>query len=176
MRSACDRGAAGRGFSVVSAYCKVRKAINEPPEITETANRKDIPREIRVISVLFFLCGIYLGICGTLILLRPDLIGMSAGAPLLLGLELAGPWMFLLMALAGITVAYGLMHLNNIFRDIALFIACAGVVWLVPAVSAAATSVQPKALFWSGLGIIIRIVVAWNLAKQEVIEAFRKDG
>ena len=99
---------------------------------------------------------------------------MSVGAPLLFGLELAGPWMFLLMAIVGFAVAFGLMHLNNIVRNIALFIACAGVVWLVPAVSAAATSVQPKALFWSGLGIIIRVVVAWNLAKEDVVKAFRK--
>jgi hypothetical protein len=107
-------------------------------------------------------------------LVRPGLLGMSVGAPLLFGLELAGPWMFLLMAVVGFAVAFGLMHLNNIARNIALFIACAGVVWLVPAVSAAATSVQPKALFWSGLGIIIRVVIAWNLAKQEVVEAFHK--
>lgn len=107
-------------------------------------------------------------------LLRPGLIGMSAGAPLLFGLELAGPWMFLLMALVGLAVAYGLMHLNNIVRNIALFIACAGIVWLVPAVSAAATSIQPKALFWGGLGIVIRVVVAWNLAKHDVVEAFHR--
>jgi len=107
-------------------------------------------------------------------LLRPGLIGMSAGAPLLLGLELAGPWMFLLMALTGFAVAYGLMRLNNIVRNVALFIACAGIVWLVPAVSAAATSVQPKALFWSGLGIIVRVVIAWNLAKQDVVDAFHQ--
>ena len=107
-------------------------------------------------------------------LVRPGLIGMSVGAPLLLGLELAGPWMFLLMAIVGCAVAFGLVQLNNIVRNIALFIACAGIVWLVPAVSAAATSVQPRALFWSGLGIIVRVVVAWNLAKEEVVEAFRK--
>jgi hypothetical protein len=64
--------------------------------------------------------------------------------------------------------------LNNIVRNIALFIACAGIVWLVPAVSAAATLVQPRPLFWSGLGIIIRVVVAWNLAKKEIVEGFHK--
>jgi hypothetical protein len=109
-------------------------------------------------------------------LLRPGLIGMSAGAPLLFGLELSGPWMFLLMALVGFAVAFGLMHLNNIVRNIAQFIACAGIVWLVPAVSAAATSIQPKALFWGGLGIVIRVVVAWNLAKHDVVEAFHRPG
>lgn len=109
-------------------------------------------------------------------LLRPGVLGMSVGAPLLFGLELAGPWMFLLMAVVGFAVAFGLLRLNNVTRNVALFIACAGIVWLVPAVSAAATSVQPQALLWSGLGIIIRVVVAWNLAKQEVVEAFRRRG
>lgn len=107
-------------------------------------------------------------------LLRPGLIGLSVGAPLLFGLELAGPWMFLLMALVGFAVAFGLMRLNNIVRHIAQLIACAGIVWLVPVVSAAATSIQTKALFWSGLGIVIRVVVAWNLAKRDVVEAFHK--
>ncbi len=135
-----------------------------------------MPREIRAIAALFICCGIYLAICGVIRLLRPGVLGMSVGAPLLFGLELAGPWMFLLMAVVGFAVAFGLLRLNNVTRNVALFIACAGIVWLVPAVSAAATSIQPKGLFWSGLGIIIRVVVAWNLAKQEVVEAFRRRG
>jgi len=142
--------------------------------MTETSQTRQVPPEIRAIAALFALCGVYLAICGLSMLLRPGLIGMCYGAPLLLGLELAGPWMFLLMAVVGFAVAFGLIHLNNIVRNIALFIACAGIVWLVPAVSAAATSIQPKALFWSGLGIVVRVVVAWNLAKQDVVDAFRE--
>lgn len=148
--------------------------IEQQEEISKKSNLVDVPREIRVIAVLFALCGVYLAICGLIMLVRPGLLGMSVGAPLLFGLELAGPWMFLLMAVVGFAVAFGLMRLNNIVRHIALLSACAGIVWLVPAVSAAAVAVQPKGLFWSGLGIIVRVVIAWNLAKQEVVEAFHK--
>jgi hypothetical protein len=139
-----------------------------------SSNSNSAPLEIRVIAALFALCGIYLGISGLIMLLRPGLIGMSYGAPLLFGLELAGPWMFLLTAVVGFAISFGLMQLNKIARHIALLAACAGVVWLVPAVSAAAMSVQPRALFWGGLGIIIRVVVAWNLSKEAVVDAFRK--
>ena len=60
---------------------------------------------------------------------------MSAGAPLLFGLELAGPYMFMLMAALGGIVAWGLIKLNNIVRHFAIIIALTGVVMLVPSVS-----------------------------------------
>src|SRR5450631_4600744 len=59
-----------------------------------------VPNGVRAIAALFALCAIYLCIAGGLILLRPGTIAMSAGAPLLFGLELAGPYMLLLMAVA----------------------------------------------------------------------------
>ena len=98
---------------------------------------------------------------------------MSAGAPLLFGLELSGPYMFLLTALVGVGVAWGLVELNNIIRHAALLIAITGIVMLVPSVSAATVMVQPKALAFGGLGIIVRVMVAWYLSRGEVAEAFR---
>jgi len=98
---------------------------------------------------------------------------MSAGAPLLFGLELAGPYMFLLMAVAAGGVAWGLVELNNIARHAAVLIAVAGVVMLVPSVSAATVMVQPKALALGGLGIIVRVMVAWHLSRGEVADQFR---
>ena len=98
---------------------------------------------------------------------------MSAGAPLLFGLALAGPYMFLLTALAGAAVAWGLFKLNNIIRHAALLIAIAGVVMLVPSVSAATVMVQPKALAFGGVGIIVRVIVAWYLSRQEVADQFK---
>jgi hypothetical protein len=97
---------------------------------------------------------------------------MSARAPLLFGLELAGPYMFLLSAIVGGGVAWGLIELNNIVRHAATLIAIAGIVMLVPSVSAATAAAQPKALAFGGLGIIVRVIVAWNLSRQEVAEAF----
>jgi uncharacterized membrane protein YjfL (UPF0719 family) len=99
---------------------------------------------------------------------------MAAGAPLLFGLELAGPYMFLLAACLGGAVAWGLIQLNNIARRIAILIAIVGIVMLVPSVSAATVMVQPQALAVGGLGIIVRVMVAWYLSRQEIADEFKK--
>ena len=129
---------------------------------------------VRAIAALFALCGAYLGLAGLVMLVRPGLLGMSIGAPLLFGLELAGPYMFLLIAAVGGAVAWGLMKRNNIVRHAAILIAIAGVVMLVPPVSAAAVLVQPRALAFGGLGIIVRVMVAWYLSQSHVAEEFRR--
>jgi hypothetical protein len=138
----------------------------------DTAN--PIPNGVRAIAALFALCAIYLGIVGGIMLLRQGTISMSAGAPLLFGLELAGPYMFLLVAVVGAGVAWGLVELNNIVRHAAILIAITGIVMLVPSVSAATVMVQPKALAFGGLGIIVRVIVAWYLSRGEVAEAFHR--
>lgn len=132
-----------------------------------------IPNGVRAIAALFALVGIYLGILGALMLLRHGAVPMSAGAPLLFGLELAGPYMFLLMALAAGSVTWGLMKLNNITRHVAMLIAITGIVMLVPSVSAAANMVNVKALVFGGLGIIVRVLVAWYLSRGEVADQFQ---
>jgi hypothetical protein len=128
---------------------------------------------VRAIAALFAGCGVYLAVAGLLMLARPGLLGMSAGAPLLFGLELAGPYMFLLMAAMGGAVAWGLVKRNNVARRAAVLIAIAGVVMLVPPVSAAAIVIQPKALAFGGLGIIVRVMVAWYLSRKETAAEFR---
>ncbi len=132
-----------------------------------------LPSGVRAIAVLFALCGIYLGIAGLLMLLQPGAISMAAGAPLLFGLELSGVYMFLLMALVGIGIAWGLMRRINLVRRAAMLVAIAGIVMLVPPVSAAAAMVQPGALILGGLGIIVRVIVAWYLSRAETAQAFR---
>jgi hypothetical protein len=134
---------------------------------------KPVPNGVRAIAVLFALCAIYLAIVAALMLLRPGTVSMSAGAPLLFGLELAGPYMFLLIAVVGGAVAWGLLELNNIVRHAAMLIAIAGIVMLVPPVSAATVMVQPKALAYGGLGIIVRVIVTWHLSRGEVVDHFK---
>jgi len=107
-------------------------------------------------------------------LARPGSVSMSVGAPLLFGLELSGPYMFLLTAQVGCGVAWGLIELNNIVRHAAILIAVAGIVMLVPSVSTATIMVQPKALAFGGLGIIVRVIVAQHLSRRDVAEAFRR--
>jgi hypothetical protein len=136
-------------------------------------NPADVPNGVRAIAALFALCGIYLGIAGAIMLLSPGTISMSAGAPLLFGLELSGPYMFLLAAVAAAVVAWGLVKLNNITRHLAMLIAIAGVVLLVPSVSAATVMAQPKPLILGGFGIIVRVIVACYLSRGDVAENFK---
>lgn len=132
-----------------------------------------IPQGVRAIAALFVLCGIYLGIAGGLMLVHPGLVPMAAGAPLLFGLEVAGPYMFLLAAVVGAGVAWGLLELNNIVRHAATLIAITGIVMLMPPVSAAALAVQPKALAFGGVGIIVRVIVAWYLSQGHIADQFK---
>jgi hypothetical protein len=134
----------------------------------------DLPSGVRAIAALFALCALYLGTAGALMIISPGTISMAAGAPLLFGLVLAGPYMFLLAAFVGGAVAWGLVKLNNIARRVGLLIAIAGIVMLVPKVSNATVMVKPKALAIGGLGIIVRVVVAWYLSRTEVADAFRR--
>jgi len=133
-----------------------------------------MPSGVRAIAALFVLCGIYLAITGLLMLARPGAISMVAGAPLLFGLEVAGPYMFLIVAAAAGGIAWGLMRLNNIMRHAAILAACAGIVMLVPSVSGAVVAVRLKGLAFGGLGIVIRVVVAWYLSQAHIADQFKK--
>lgn len=82
--------------------------------------------------------------------------------------------MFLLTALVGGAVAWGLMRLNNITRHIAMLIAITVVVMLVPPVSVATALVQPRALIFGGIGIIIRVIIAWYLSQGHIADEFKK--
>ena len=81
--------------------------------------------------------------------------------------------MFLLMAVVGGGVAWGLMELNNLVRHAAMLIAIAGIVMLAPSVSAATVIAQPSALAFGGLGIIVRVIVAWYLSRSEIVDQFK---
>ena len=100
---------------------------------------------------------------------------MALGAPLLSGLELAGPYMFLLTAGVGVLIGWGLLRLNNWARRAAIGVGFIGVVMLVPAVSAAAVDFRAS-LLWGGLGIIVRVMIVWYLYQEPVKRSvFAKD-
>jgi hypothetical protein len=131
-----------------------------------------VPAGVRAIAALIAACSLYLGVGGAFMLARPGMISMAAGAPLLFGLETAGPYLFLLAALAGAIIAWGLIKGSNFARHAAILIAIAGIVMLVPPVSAAVVMVNGKALVFDGLGIIVRVMVAWYLSRGEIAEQF----
>jgi hypothetical protein len=143
---------------------------------TEEKSLNPIPDGVRAIAVLFAACGIYLAITGLVILLRPDAIPLSFVTPLLLGLESEGLYIFLLGALIAGAIAWGLWKFNNIARRIAQVIAIAGIVILVPYVSVATVRAKLEPLVLGGLGVIVRVIVVWNLSREEASEAFQRRG
>jgi multidrug transporter EmrE-like cation transporter len=132
-----------------------------------------VPTGITVIAMVFFLAAAYLGVIGGLMLAAPGTASMALGAPLLSGLEIAGPYMFLLVAGVAAVIGWGLLRLNKWARRAALAATFVGAVMLVPAVSAAAVDFRPS-LLWAGLGIVIRVAIVWYLFQEPTEEAFAK--
>jgi len=131
------------------------------------------PSGVTAVATVFFLATAYLFVLGILMLLAPGTVSMFLGAPLLSGLELAGPYMFLLMAGLGAIIGLGLLRLNRWARRAALIIAMIGVVLLVPAVSSAVIEFR-VGLVWSWLGVIVRVAMIWYLYQTQTKEAFEK--
>ena len=130
------------------------------------------PSGVTAIAGLFFAAAAYLLIVALVLLLRPGTVSLMAGSPLLGGLELAGPYMFLLMSAVGATIGLGLWRMHNWARRMAILAAMLGVALLVPTVSAQATSSPSLALAESALGVIVRIVSLWYLYQAPVADAF----
>ena len=98
---------------------------------------------------------------------------MRLGAPVLQGLELAGPFMFLLVGALAALIGWGLWRLKNWARLFALAILVAGTGLMLPSVSAAVATLG-WALVWSGLGVVARVMLVWYLWQEHVAENFRR--
>jgi hypothetical protein len=133
--------------------------------------RSSIPTGVTVVAWVFFLAAVYLGLIAAVMLAWPGVASMALGAPLLNGLELAGPYMFLLIAGVGALIGCGLWRLNNWARRAAIVVGFVGLVMLVPSVSAAAVDFRVS-LLWAGLGIIVRVMMVWYLYQTPVAERF----
>lgn len=138
------------------------------------ASEVERPQGVTAIAILFFAAATYLGVIGVLMIVSPGTASMSLGAPLLGGLELAGPCMFLLATLIASAIAYGLLRLNNWARRAAILVAMYGVVMLVPTVSSAVIGFQIKGLILGGLGVMLRVMMVWYLFQEPVKDEFYK--
>ena len=130
------------------------------------------PAGVTAVAIAFLLAATYLLGIGLTMLTRPGSISMAAGAELLGGLELAGPYMFLLAAAVGMVIAIGLWLLQNWARWIAILVALIGVVLLLPNVSSAILDLRFGRLPWEGLGVIVRVMIVWYLFQEPVREVF----
>jgi len=80
--------------------------------------------------------------------------------------------MFLLAAGFGLMLAFGLLRMKNLARRAAIAIAVAGMVMLLPKVSAAATDISVR-FFVAGSMVVVRMVIAWYLWQSWTAEKFR---
>jgi multidrug transporter EmrE-like cation transporter len=130
------------------------------------------PAGVTAVAAAYFLSGAYLLVVGLIMLVRPGVISMAAGAPLLGGLELAGPYMFLLAGGVCVTVALGLWWLHRWARWLAILIAIISVIMLLPSVSSAMLDFRIVRLAWGGLGTILRVLIVWYLLQEPVHNSF----
>lgn len=129
------------------------------------------PAGVVAIAVLFFLASAYLTVLAIIWFINPDAFPLSLAAPLLHGLELAGPYMFLICAMVGAIVGIGLLRLNNYARRATILIAVAGIVMLIPKMSAAAVDIS-VGLFIVAIQVIVRVVIVWYLWQHWTAEKF----
>ena len=133
---------------------------------------QDRPAGVTVVAVVFLLASAYLASVGLAMLAKPGLVSMAAGADLLSGLETAGPYMFLLIAGVGATIALGLFRQSNWARRAAIGIAMIGFVLLIPTVSGAVIDFNFARLARSGFGLMLRVVIVFYLYQLPVREFF----
>jgi hypothetical protein len=128
------------------------------------------PAGVTVISALFFLAAIYLWTIGVVKLLAPEAISLISGAQLMYGLELAGPYMAMLVGTGYALIGLGLFRLHNWTRWAAMLVMVVAVASLVPKISMAELGVP---VIWYGFQIALRAAVAWYLAQAPaVVDAF----
>ena len=130
------------------------------------------PAGVTAIAIILLLAAGYLLVLGVVMVVSPGLVSMVAAAPLLHGLELAGPYMFLLVGALGAGVAYGLWRMHNWARRVTTLLGFVGIVMLIPSVSGSLLMMQFGNLFWGGLGVIVRVVIVWYLYQTPVAESF----
>jgi hypothetical protein len=134
----------------------------------------DRPGGVIAIAVLSFAVAAYLAAVGVLKLLWPDAISLSLGAPFLHGLELWGPYMFLIAAAADAAIAIGLLRLNNIARRFAIVVTVADIVLLIPKVSAETGDFSPR-FFLAAAAVVMRVMIVWYLWQSSTAERFIKN-
>ncbi len=133
-----------------------------------------MPRSTGVTAIASLFLGAALFLCAValILLLKPGSVSLMVGSSLIGELGLAGPYMFILVSAVAAAIGAGLWWMNNWARWLAILAAIVGIVMLIPTVSAAATGEFPPALFFSGLGMIVRVMIVWYLFQAPVVEAF----
>ena len=129
---------------------------------------------VTLIAGLFLLAAAYLWTIGAVMLVAPGAISLMRAEPLMYGLELAGPYMALLVGAGWALVGWGLLRLHKWARWAATLLSVWGIAALVPKVSAVAVDFR-WSLLSSGLQVALRAGVIWYLLQApSAIESFTK--
>jgi hypothetical protein len=134
--------------------------------------KEERPAGVTAVAITFLAAATCLLAVALSMLAWPGSISLALGAGLLGGLEVAGPYMFLLMAGVGAVIALGLWRLHRWARWLAILVAMIGVVLLLPSVSSAVLDFRFGKLTWGGLATIVRVVIVWYLYQVPVRDAF----
>ncbi len=137
----------------------------------EVVSNQDRPAGITAIAIIFLFASLYLLVLGLIKLINPEAVPLSLGDPLLHGLEVYGPYMFLLTAGFGLIVAFGLFWMKNLARRAAIGIAVVGMVMLLPKVSDAGADISPR-FFIAGSMVVVRMIMVWYLWQARTAEKF----
>jgi len=128
------------------------------------------PTGVTIIAILFCAAGGYLWIVGAIQLISPGTLSLMAGKQFMYGLELAGPFMALLIGAVYALIGWGLFRLQKWSRWAAMIVMAIGIGWLVPKISMAELGVP---VFWYGFQISLRVALAWYLSQApSVVDSF----
>jgi hypothetical protein len=130
------------------------------------------PSGVTIVAAIFGVAAAYLLVVAAIMLASPGSLSMAAGSELMGGLELGGPYMFLLVGAVGIAIGAGLLRLNNWARRAAILLAMVGIVQVIPAVSGSLIAIRFAGLAWGGLRIMVRVIIVWYLYQRPVKETF----
>lgn len=128
------------------------------------ARRRPIP--VTLISGYFLFVAVYLWILATILILAPGRLSLMLGSRFMYGLELAGPYMMLLVGCAYALIGWGLFRLQNWARWLAMLVIVLTIGGLVPAISSAQIGVR---FFARGLEIAASAAVGFYLAQAPTV-------
>ena len=130
------------------------------------------PVIVTAIAVLFLAVAVYLWTFSAIKLVAPNAVSLTSTSQFMFGLELAGPYMVLLVGTAWGVIGWGLFRLKSWARRGAMVVMAAGIGWLVPKISMADLGLP---VFWYGLQIAVRAAAAWYLAQAPAVtDAFAR--
>jgi hypothetical protein len=128
------------------------------------------PKGVLAITILFAVAAMYLWAIAAILVFAAGTISLMAGKYFAYGLEVAGPYMILLVGSCYAVIAWGLFRLRNWARWTAMLIIALSIAPLVPKISMADLGLP---ILWYGLQIALRVAAGWYLAQApSVLEAF----